>query len=849
MQIIYSECREKSGILFSKNPPDGELTKKIIAKFPPKASERPVYSFGTVEKEGEIYFYKALQLCAPDSADPGEFFIQAYYYKASDNRLVIDELMSGQFFGINEILELKESGADYGAYCPAEAYHTGVNISNEALRSVIRSIYNDGSICLVVPELISRDISALEAVLSTLLRYIDINTLKKLSVSFNNLSGLDEKPGLALVSEVKRHIPDNHVNCVGQESSDDNSDGELIADLLIPASPSDRAELLGLFDKYVPYCADFLENPAVSVYKGFVEGDVEYLFSIVHSYALDMRGKRRNADIDPGVKDILRRAARDRSIIKLIYDGYTKLKFYDLLLENKGETAFVSSFREVGDLFTSDDAETCSVMLATNLVKDAEGKEKAEILANESKLISELTERAENPFELGMILAYKKVIDGMSGESELLSDIRGRVISSVKELISSCDENTLFSDSTDMKINDICVSEGADRRDYFEDIEMMINERYRTLLAKKVERILDTENKPTSTFDRLDRLALENNNVKSSESAEKQSEAVTDPEIPDGELEQKIALITGMDRENYRAVYYELAGNAAEDQIPELDEPLKGLYEAKLLSLFPGYGDIREEIAKELKTKNSPFISVFAEYRYSDMLCCLLEDCDKSALPGVISRYDPEKTDRRLFLDLLYKKALQIADEEGEDSLESIISSCVNEELRTVLRAADRRSFENLDAMLRLFGIDRAGYTGAGYSGAEAEKIENTPSAERKNDNGIVFSIKKYDHYDYDSEESDESDGMPNYSYIAAKPETASEPEPEPITAKDVIYVEDDKKKKVETAEDTQIDQSGSDSASLDMYRKKKNADKLKAGIALFTVLTVITLIAYLFLK
>ena len=706
MQILYSVKNGVGDLMFTRSRPDRDAAKKIEDLFPAAASEYPMYVSGRIDVSEKQYMFKAVMLKDTDSSDPGDRYIHAYAVEQGADGDSCSELDSKYFFDIGDIKEIERENSDYCTVMPTPSFVSGSLLSVAALIEILDAVYSEKDIMVTVPDNAAMQITACEHIKEQIFKYLDDDRKKNISVYFNTLAGYGSVPGFTLISDKKRLPSERCVSVSEKTVEPDESDIRAFVMYLVGSEPHERDALLDLVNRYGKYCRDGVDPYFVTVYKAFVECDEELITELVHKYCVGEYQSGRPIIIEGGNKTILRQSIRDRALIRSLYKGYTDMKFSDLIAKNKAETAFVSAFRKAGGLFTGDDAESCSLMLASNLVKDADGAQKAKLLENELEICEYLTDNAENPIELGMINAYKKVIASMSSESEFLKNVRGRVLTEIKSLVDSCDGSTLFSDGTDMRINKICENEGADRRDYFDETESMINARYREILADEIEDALDTVGKPTLTLERIEGFLKTEKDIISAEEPEEIPEQPAAVPVPsddgavlpsDDAFLKKLELINGMDIENYRAVYYDIVGSSALDDIligdedaasEEENEPYISLYLSKLASLFTSYDLFKREMSVEMAKGGTVFSAMLAGCREGYAFCYALDSSTRSSVSDIIRGFDEKRVDGSLFYPMLFKKLCEIVESEGDGGLiESLSDISSNETVSAILLA------------------------------------------------------------------------------------------------------------------------------------------------------------------
>ena len=880
MQILYS-CKDGSGdLMYTRSKTDRDVAKRIEGLFPSAASEYPMYVSGRMEVSEREYMFKAVMLKDSDPDDPAGRYIHAYAVETGNDGDSCAELGTKYFFDIGDIKNIEKENTDYCTVTPAPAFVNGSLLSEAALIRIIEAIYSGKDIIVTVPDSAAMQITACEHIKEQVFKYLDEANKRDVCVYFNTLTGYGQGPGFTLISDKKRAPSQRCVSASEKTIETDESETRVFAEYLVRSEPRERDALLKLIDRYGKYCVSgYDDSYYLTVYKAFIECDEELITDLVHKYCVGEYQSGRPVVIEEGNKTLLRQSLRDRALIRSLYKGYTEMKFSDLIAENKAETAFVSAFRKVNGLFSGDDAESCSLMLASNLVKDAGEAEKAKILENELEVCEYLADNAENPIELGMISAYKKIISAMSNESEFLKNVRGRVLSEIKKLVDSCDGDTLFSDSTDIRIKKICENEGADRRDYFAEIDSIINERYREILASEIEGALNTAGKPTLTLERIDGFLKAEKNISSGKEAEVEPELSSvviklsgeEKNADDGA--KKVELINGMDISNYRAVYYDIIGNSSIDDIllgdkysvPDAENvPYIKLFKSKLASLFTSYDLYKREMAIEMAKGGTVFTAMLAECREGYAFCYALDSSTKSSVPDIIKGFDEKRVDVSLFYPMLIKKLCEIVENEGDGGfIDSLSELSGSEIINNILLAVKVKYGLSDSAQAKLIDIERlaASYhtikpyitgdiyiditvNGEDYSGIPFDlfaESRNDPQSERVK-SGAERSVSFNNFLSVM--------GVEGYEYISAsqEPETAKDiddmldmlisedsekPPVEEKTDADVIYIDDASKTGaiVDKTKKERVKDDFSEPEKLKVKPEMQSSDKLKTAI------------------
>lgn len=379
-----------------------QLAAKILSLFPEDCGEYPVYAV-SFDKENNI-MYKA---CA-DKKHEKLSVVTAH----PENTECIFELLAA------ECPEISGS---------ANSSNEGITLSRGAIRAALKRIYSKKSAVISVPDTCAENPLIFENIAGQIYRYLDIGTALKIVFGVNFMPAKDEKEGVYILPEGK--IPPESESFKYNLAFSVNGETELdtFVDYLIDSEIESRRALLSVISKYKDYVEDQKTPREIQIYKAFVEGDEKLLFDTVHSYCVECSKEGKTPIIEEGVKALLAQNIRERTILKLIYEGYENCSFEELLTKNAAETAFCSSFREVGDLFSGDNAESYSISLASFLTNKAENEEKYDrysLIDNEIKKTDRLFLKAENPIEFSMIGAYRRVLVTLLKRAE---DIVGEI--------------------------------------------------------------------------------------------------------------------------------------------------------------------------------------------------------------------------------------------------------------------------------------------------------------------------------------------------------------------------------------------------------------------------------------
>ena len=892
MQFLYSFKDGSGDLMYTRSKTDRDAAKRIEDLLPSAASEYPIYVSGRMEVSEKEYMFKAVML---KDSDPGSRYIHAYAVETGNDVDPYAELGSKYFFDIGDIKNIEKENADYCTVTPAPAFVNGSLLSEAALIEILDAIYSEKDILVTVPDSAAMQITACEHIKEQVFKYLDEAHKSNIRVYFNTMSGYGSGPGFTLISD-KQLVPSERYVSASEKTADpDESETRVLVEYLVKSEPRERDALLTLINRYGKYCVSgYGDSYCLTVYKAFIECDDELITDLVHKYCVGEYHRGMPIVIEEGNKTILRQSFRDRALIGFLYNGYANMKFSDLIAENKAEAAFVSAFRKSNGLFSGDDAESCSLMLASNLVKDADESEKAKILENELETCEYLADNAENPIELGMINAYKKVISAMSNESEFLKNVRGRVLSEIRKLVASCDSETLFSDGTDIRIKNICENEGVDRRDYFVDIDNIINERYREILASEIEGALDTSGKPTLTLERIDGFLKTEKNIISEEKVKEEPEhsdiifEISGGENNAGNAEKIIRLINGMDISNYRAVYYDIIGSSTLDDILLGDKdaasdaengPYIDFFKSKLASLLTSYDLYKREMSVEMAKGGTVFAELLAECREGYAFCYALDSSTKSSVPDIIKGFDEKRVDRSLFYPMLINKLCEIVENEGDDGFtDSLSPLCGNEIISNILLAVKVKYGLSDSDQARLTDIDRlaASYhmikpyitgdiciditvNGEDYPGISFDlfvESRNDPQSER-----VKCAAKRSVSFNNFLSLM----GVEGYEYISVSPEPETVNEVDDML--DRLISEESEKKAVEEKTDADViyvddvgkaeakgDKTGTERMKDDFSEPEKlkvktemqSSDKLKTAIFVLSALVIAAIILFI---
>ncbi len=677
MRFVYSVKDEKFTV--SDSIFEGKFREDVISRLPQKSSEYPIYAL--IPDRDRKILYKVY-------SDTNYDTLTSFF--------AVLENMEGVF----ELFE--ERDVD----CPIRKDGT-LLLSRAALRATLKMLYLKKRVTVFLEDGQALDIKNGESVLRQIYRYLDFDTALYIASFVNFAPQSKEEKGIFILPKSRMDSKSDYIEYDLAYSVNNNTAADQFVDYLIDSDIESRRKLLSLIAKYKDYCVKEAEfSPEIQIYKAFVEGDENLLFDMVHSYCVETAKRGDIPVVEEGVGLLLRQNIGDRAILKLIYDGYESHCFGELIKKNIGEIAFCASFREVGELFKGDNAESYNIMLASLITQKAD----ADSEQNRYKLIEEeliktetLALTARYAPEIAMINSYRKVLFTLQKRAEDVTNTKSEALDEISALVMTSNKEQLFSDELSVKINEICQKHGVDADYVTQEVETLKSDRYRRLLCDEIEKKLDSQADPKLTLELADTLTPAkssgadvdaiHNEDKANESNIENTE--TSDDKTDSTLDKKLRSICDMTKENYLNVYYDLFGSDYFNELIGIEDEekekgaLKEVYKNKLCELFLSYDDYKKELLACDRLKENPPLKMLAEMRYSDTLCIALEDSDIDGISSVISRFDPDRTDARVFYPLLYKKVVSMAREKmSSDFIDGLRKKNLDRTLDSILLAA-----------------------------------------------------------------------------------------------------------------------------------------------------------------